>query len=1124
MKNQITAVLLLLTAYAHAQIGVGTTTPNSTLDVRGSMATKYTAFSANTTAGASDNMLVFTGTAAATLTLPDATACQGRIYWIKNTSSNASTLTIATTSSQTIDGLTTWPLSQTNKAMRVVSNGANWLVTAEVLPGASAGTPWIYGGNNVTSQQNIGTTSNYSLPFITNNTQKMILTNTGNLGIGTSTFNATYPEKLLVDAGTTSSVNAIVGKGNINSYLQLNIQNSNGGGSASSDVVATADNGSETTNYVDMGINGSGNTSGAMGNANDAYLYNIGQNLLVGTGSASKSLVFMTGGTSQSTNERMRIDGSGNVGIGIANPAYKLSVNGTNPLFLTGVQTGANTDSVVTIVNGVVRKLHPSALASSNNSWSILGNAGTNPSTNFLGTTDNQALVIKQNSTQVGRFDANSIALGITATTNNSTHSYVMGSGANTAWNISNALALGTNATVNSANGIVIGNGASTAFSLSNPIAIGSSTLVNGNNGVALGNDAGVDWVANGTALGANTLVSGANSTAVGYNTIVNSANALILGDMTNANLSVGIGSETFSGTNREKLLVDAGVSGGTAYQNVIVGKGNTNSYAQLNIQNANAGTNASADVVATANNGNESINYIDMGINSGSNTTTGVLGGANTAYLYTTGNDFAIGNGTNSRNLNFFTTTAGTYTERMRITSAGNIGIANTAPTEKLDVTGNVRFSGALMPNNLAGAAGDVLVSSGAGVAPTWQSANGYIANNAWMQDGNTYTAIKKFGTISNHDIPFITNNTEKMRLTTGGFLGLGTNNPQGRFHFVSESNEQGDDFITDDYSATTTQGFYIRRSRGSVASPANCQNGDLISYFRFVPRYNGALNFVDGSGLDSYYKGNGTTNYTDMRFFTSNAEAMRIDENGSVGIGATAFSATNPEQLLVDAGTSGTNLYQNVIVGKGNTNSYAQLNIQNTNAGTAASSDVVATANNGNESVNYIDMGVNSGSNTSTGVLGGANTAYLYSTGSDFVIGNSTNAKDISIYTTSGGTPSEKMRILSNGNVGVNTAAPVSTMDVNGSTSTAILVTATNVTLDATHSTVIIAPTVSATVTLPAASSATRRIYTIVNQNLGGRTIGTYKNFTNGNSTTVGGYSSITVQSDGTNWYQIR
>lgn len=49
-------------------------------------------------------------------------------------------------------------------------------------------------------------------------------------------------------------------------------------------------------------------------------------------------------------------------------------------------------------------------------------------------------------------------------------------------------------------------------------------------------------------------------------------------------------------------------------------------------------------------------------------------------------------------------------------------IGNYNT-PTEALDVTGNIRFSGALMPNNNAGTSGYVLSSSGAGAAPTWRN-----------------------------------------------------------------------------------------------------------------------------------------------------------------------------------------------------------------------------------------------------------------------------------------------------------------------------------------------------------------------------------------------------------------
>ena len=52
---------------------------------------------------------------------------------------------------------------------------------------------------------------------------------------------------------------------------------------------------------------------------------------------------------------------------------------------------------------------------------------------------------------------------------------------------------------------------------------------------------------------------------------------------------------------------------------------------------------------------------------------------------------------------------------------SAQNVGIGTASPSEKLDVLGNLKFSGALMPNNNAGTVGRVLQSSGAGAPPTW-------------------------------------------------------------------------------------------------------------------------------------------------------------------------------------------------------------------------------------------------------------------------------------------------------------------------------------------------------------------------------------------------------------------
>ncbi|MBL4753057.1 MAG: DUF1566 domain-containing protein [Flavobacteriales bacterium] len=55
-----------------------------------------------------------------------------------------------------------------------------------------------------------------------------------------------------------------------------------------------------------------------------------------------------------------------------------------------------------------------------------------------------------------------------------------------------------------------------------------------------------------------------------------------------------------------------------------------------------------------------------------------------------------------------------------------GNVGIGTTAPGEKLEVAGNVEFSGALMPGGGAGTSGQVLTSQGPGTPPVWQAASG--------------------------------------------------------------------------------------------------------------------------------------------------------------------------------------------------------------------------------------------------------------------------------------------------------------------------------------------------------------------------------------------------------------
>lgn len=63
-----------------------------------------------------------------TITLPTAVGIAGRIYTVKRTSSGANTVTVDTTSSQTIDGATTVVLNAQYTSLDLVSDGANWKI------------------------------------------------------------------------------------------------------------------------------------------------------------------------------------------------------------------------------------------------------------------------------------------------------------------------------------------------------------------------------------------------------------------------------------------------------------------------------------------------------------------------------------------------------------------------------------------------------------------------------------------------------------------------------------------------------------------------------------------------------------------------------------------------------------------------------------------------------------------------------------------------------------------------------------------------------------------------------------------------------------------------------------
>lgn len=91
----------------------------------------------------------------------------------------------------------------------------------------------------------------------------------------------------------------ISGTNDANGYVQLNIQNTNTFGNlVSADFIATAPNGTDTTNYIDLGINGNNFSSGSwtVSGPNDGYVYVNGGNLTVGTDSAGKTVAVHVGG------------------------------------------------------------------------------------------------------------------------------------------------------------------------------------------------------------------------------------------------------------------------------------------------------------------------------------------------------------------------------------------------------------------------------------------------------------------------------------------------------------------------------------------------------------------------------------------------------------------------------------------------------------------------------------------------------------------------------------------------------------------------------------------------------------------------------------------------------------
>jgi hypothetical protein len=165
----------------------------------------------------------------------------------------------------------------------------------------------------------------------------------GNINTGTNAFTAGIQGYTALGSNVVAQFSS-----NVNSYAQINFQNISNSNRASSDYILTADNGTDSTYYLDLGIAGSNHTDpaffGDTSTRNDGYLYvvasnqagpsNNAGNLILGS---SDGVIKMYVGNTAQANVKATVSSSG------------LSVTGN--ISGNNVSTG-----IITLTNGAVIK------------------------------------------------------------------------------------------------------------------------------------------------------------------------------------------------------------------------------------------------------------------------------------------------------------------------------------------------------------------------------------------------------------------------------------------------------------------------------------------------------------------------------------------------------------------------------------------------------------------------------------------------------------------------------------------------------------------------------------------------------------------------------------------------
>lgn len=195
----------------------------------------------------------------------------------------------------------------------------------------------------------------------------------------------------------------------------------------------------------------------------------------------------------------------------------------------------------------------------------------------------------------------------------------------------------------------------------------------------------------------------------------------------------------------------------------------------------------------------------------------------------------------------------------------------------------------------------------------------------------------------------------------------------------------------------------FSGRSARGTADSPSAVQANDLIT--EITARGYGATGYgADSTAKIGFYA---SENFSDsakgtyLKFKTTPAgsttaiDRLTIEDTGELVIshlGATnSIALNNP-----------------ILIATSDANSFVQINMQNKSTGISASADYVATADDGDDTTNYIALGINNSGYSNAGwTISGPRDGYLYVAGNNLTLGTDTEGKEVRIHV--GGTLAE-------------------------------------------------------------------------------------------------------------------